>query len=460
MRTIGNHDFCHSLENIVDYTVDPSALVVVSNIRPVAGSASAKSWGAVGFGIKQVGELKVGFFGLVSRPWDELQTQPEHLRFYAPDLECDFEFTTVACNLIAAHKDEVDLMVHVSHLGLRGDLALCEEVDGIDIVLGGHSHTVLDEVRVVNGAAIIHCGAEGQFVGQLDLEVAVGGQGGYTVLDYDLKLTQEQLPHPPTEQKIQTLVAARAPGWDSALFTARSDATIEVVQEFAAAALLRQPLTTASGELCYADVVLLDDALAKLQKPSNLAWSAGDPISPQTLLEVYPIEIQLAGTEGTSSFFSAELSPLGAQRLLDMVVTHGSLRDGNSLADYITHLNATGDFGVIPQKKRAWRFATLAGGETLVVHGGSTAEVQVRAANAVEKLAAAAAGSPGGVVRVLLPKPAALHPSECGLLPADDVNGMGILGTPTFAVEAWEVMAALGEKFPEGDAVEALAARL
>ena len=150
--------------------------MVVSNIRPAAGSALP--WGAVDFGVKQVGELKVGFFGLISRPWDELQTQPEHLRFYEPDLECDFDFISSARRLVAAHRGQVDLLVHVSHLGLRGDLELCEAVDGIDIVLGGHSHTVLNEVQVVNGAAIIHCGAEGQFVGQLDLEVAVGGQGG------------------------------------------------------------------------------------------------------------------------------------------------------------------------------------------------------------------------------------------------------------------------------------------
>ena len=155
---------------------------------------------------------------------------------------------------------------------------------------------------------------------------------------------------------------------------------------------------------------------------------------------------------------SAELSPLGAHRLLDMVVTHGSLRDGNSLAEYIAYLNATGEHGVIPQKKRAWRFATRAdGGEAQVVHGASTAEEKAQAASAVERLAAAAASSADGVVRVLLPKPAALHPSECGLLPVDD---MGILGEPTFAVEAWEVMAAHGETQTEEDAVEALAPRL
>ena len=84
------------------------------------------------------------------------------------------------------------------------------------------------------------------------------------------------------------------------------------MQQFAASALLRHPLTTASGEVRYADAVLLDDALAKLKKPSNLCWERGDAVSPQTLLEVYPIEIQLAGTEGTTSFYVSCKQPVVA----------------------------------------------------------------------------------------------------------------------------------------------------
>lgn len=382
VRTIGNHDFCHSLHNAADLTHDPTALVVVSNICPRAraapGDSSTRSlplpWGAVKFGVKQVGALRVGFFALVSRPWDELQRQPDGLQYYDADLLCDFSFARVASDLVAAHRDEVDLLVHVSHLGLQGDVELCEAVDGIDIVLGGHSHTVLSDVRIVNGASIIHCGASGEYVGQLDLEVLPGGRGPtHRVLGYELKRTQDEPPHYPTEEKIASIVAARAAGWDSPLFPAPSDGTIDVVQRFAAEALLARPLASADGEeACCADIVLLDDALAKLRKSRNVAWETGEWISPQTLLEVYPIEIQPPSTDGTTSFYATEVSCAGLRRLLDMVLTHGSLRDGNSLAEYVDHLNATGEHGVIPHKKRAWRLAlrSLSSGDgTCVVHG-------------------------------------------------------------------------------------------
>ena len=280
VRTIGNHDFCHSVHNVAELTHDPVALVVVSNICPAATSTSL-SWGAVRFGVRQVGALRVGFFGLVSRPWDELQRQPIELQYYEPELLCDFAFERVARELVAAHRAEVDLLVHVSHLGLRGDVELCEAVGGIDIVLGGHSHTVLERVRVANGAAIIHCGASGEYVGQLDLEVSTAG-AGCRVLGYELKRTQDEAPHEPTAAKIASIVAARAGGWDSPLLVAPSSGTIDNVQRFAAEALLHRPLggPTAGGGACYGpDVVLLDDALVKLRKPSYVAWDTGEQVS-------------------------------------------------------------------------------------------------------------------------------------------------------------------------------------
>ena len=36
---------------------------------------------------------------------------------------------------------EADLVIVLSHLGVRDDLALAEQVEGIDLILGGHSHT-------------------------------------------------------------------------------------------------------------------------------------------------------------------------------------------------------------------------------------------------------------------------------------------------------------------------------
>ena len=97
-RAVGNHDFCHSLDGVVGFTQDSdSTMVLCSNIAPAAATVRTGSrWGAVRFGVRLVGQLRVGFFSLCSRPWDEMQMQPEGLNFYPDSLNCNWDFSKSA----------------------------------------------------------------------------------------------------------------------------------------------------------------------------------------------------------------------------------------------------------------------------------------------------------------------------------------------------------------------------
>jgi len=62
---------------------------------------------------------------------------------------------------------DADLVIVLSHLGRDDDRALAKEVDGIDVILGGHSHTPVNET--VNGVAILQTHSRGISLGRLDL---------------------------------------------------------------------------------------------------------------------------------------------------------------------------------------------------------------------------------------------------------------------------------------------------
>jgi len=64
-----------------------------------------------------------------------------------------------------------DLVMDLSHLGFPQDCALAEAVDGIDVILSGHTHNRLTAPMTRNGALIIQSGCHGSFVGRLDLTV-------------------------------------------------------------------------------------------------------------------------------------------------------------------------------------------------------------------------------------------------------------------------------------------------
>ncbi len=66
-------------------------------------------------------------------------------------------------------QDKVDLIIVLSHLGFPQDCKLAGEVDGIDILLSGHTHNRMYQPVEINGATIIQSGCHASFIGRLDV---------------------------------------------------------------------------------------------------------------------------------------------------------------------------------------------------------------------------------------------------------------------------------------------------
>jgi 2',3'-cyclic-nucleotide 2'-phosphodiesterase (5'-nucleotidase family) len=69
---------------------------------------------------------------------------------------------------------QYNLLILVSHLGLDADKDLAKRLPNIDIIVGGHSHTALDESIVVDNTIICQAGHYGDYVGEL-------------IINYDMK---------------------------------------------------------------------------------------------------------------------------------------------------------------------------------------------------------------------------------------------------------------------------------
>jgi 5'-nucleotidase len=73
--------------------------------------------------------------------------------------------------------EKCDYVICLSHLGLDSgteenpdDLMLAGQVKGIDVIVGGHTHTVLKEPKIVNGTYILQTGKKGMRIGQLTID--------------------------------------------------------------------------------------------------------------------------------------------------------------------------------------------------------------------------------------------------------------------------------------------------
>lgn len=77
----------------------------------------------------------------------------------------------IAIKQIKYLKEEkkVDFVLLISHLGVDDDEKLAKKIKGIDLIVGGHSHTKLDKPLVVNDTLILQAASSGIFLGKLDL---------------------------------------------------------------------------------------------------------------------------------------------------------------------------------------------------------------------------------------------------------------------------------------------------
>ncbi len=62
-----------------------------------------------------------------------------------------------------------DVLVVLSHLGLRLDRTLAQRVPRIDLLLGGHSHDTLFEPEYAGDVPIVHAGPYGRYVSRSEL---------------------------------------------------------------------------------------------------------------------------------------------------------------------------------------------------------------------------------------------------------------------------------------------------
>nr|WP_088006569.1 bifunctional UDP-sugar hydrolase/5'-nucleotidase [Indiicoccus explosivorum] len=69
----------------------------------------------------------------------------------------------------ASIKTETDLVICLSHLGIREDELLAEESRDIDIILGAHTHHIFHEGKEINGILLGAAGKFGSYIGHITI---------------------------------------------------------------------------------------------------------------------------------------------------------------------------------------------------------------------------------------------------------------------------------------------------
>jgi len=95
------------------------------------------------------------------------------------------------------------LIIALTHLGLSSDKNLASSVGGINIIIGGHSHTVMWTPEIRGNTKIVQAGEYGEYVGKILLEY-----DAQNPQNYNFSYSLIEVRHPPLEenQKIKEIV--------------------------------------------------------------------------------------------------------------------------------------------------------------------------------------------------------------------------------------------------------------
>jgi 5'-nucleotidase/UDP-sugar diphosphatase len=161
--TLGNHEFDQSLNNtkrlakLAEYPFLSANIINRKSDKPFNGKP---------YKVFRKGGLRIGVLGLTLTDLAEkvkaenvstLNVLPykQTIDKYLPELD-----------------RKTDLIILLTHIGIESDSLLATQLDNrVDLIVGGHTHAVLETPMLVNGIYIVQAGAQLAYYGKLDLEI-------------------------------------------------------------------------------------------------------------------------------------------------------------------------------------------------------------------------------------------------------------------------------------------------
>lgn len=206
IRVLGNHEFDNGMKDLAE------------KYRKVKGSRLSANYDFEGtelegvfspYVIKKIDGKKIGFIGLNIDPASLIASK---------NIDVRFKDIIPVANETAAflkNKKKCDLVVAVTHIGYNSSNGKTSDVDlarasrDIDIIIGGHSHTLVDPANPAKYPSLIpnaegrpvrvvQTGKYGKFIGKLTVELdslkgADGSDFGYELIAVTDRFPEEKL---------------------------------------------------------------------------------------------------------------------------------------------------------------------------------------------------------------------------------------------------------------------------
>lgn len=162
--TTGNHDYNYGIERLKELGKEASFPILAANVVDAKGQYVFEP-----YVIKEISGIKVAIFGIAT-PETLYKTHPknvEGLTFTDPAETIE--------RLVNLLKPQADVIINLAHLGTDGSTLdanradyVTAKVDGVDVVIDGHSHELVN--KTINDTLLVQFGEYAKHLGVITLE--------------------------------------------------------------------------------------------------------------------------------------------------------------------------------------------------------------------------------------------------------------------------------------------------
>lgn len=176
---LGNHEFDYKLTRLMELTSMLKTKPLSANFRKISDNSNVFD----PYSIVSYGETDIAYIGVTtpstlssSFPIQFKDTDGNYIYSFNPESIYDI----VQENIDAAKKDGADYVIALTHVGIEDAqdystaIEIAENTDGIDVILDGHSHSVVENMKITdkggNEVILSSTGTKFEHIGKLTIE--------------------------------------------------------------------------------------------------------------------------------------------------------------------------------------------------------------------------------------------------------------------------------------------------
>jgi 5'-nucleotidase/UDP-sugar diphosphatase len=134
---LGNHEFDDGDRHLARFLAHIDVPVVAANVLPASDDVLYGKW--TPYRIKMIDGEPVGIIGIVVKRATEESSRPSSKIAFTDEIETTQKYVDLL------RSKGVNKIILLSHYGYANDVALAARVDGVDLIIGGHSHTLMGD---------------------------------------------------------------------------------------------------------------------------------------------------------------------------------------------------------------------------------------------------------------------------------------------------------------------------